>query len=306
MQHKAAHQVPVLVVGGSLVGLSLSLFLGRLGVPHMLVERHSGTSIHPRGRGNNLRTMELYRVAGIEPDIKAAASLLAANHGILQTPTLVGDAGEWLFKHIDPGGGLARFSPTAWCLCSQNDLEPVLLKGARALGGDLRYFHEMEGFEQDPEGVTAFVRDRDSDELYTVRADYLVACDGPRSPVRRRLGIGQSGPGDLFANVSVTFRSKLLAETVGDRHFICCYLTNPEADGALLPVDNKEHWVFHAPWHPEQGETLEEFTEERLQRHIRLAVGVPDLDVEITGKASWRAAERVAERYTAGRVLLAG
>ncbi|MEV5176326.1 FAD-dependent monooxygenase, partial [Streptomyces flaveolus] len=192
MQQKADHQVPVLVVGGSLVGLSLSLFLGRLGVPHMLVERHSGTSIHPRGRGNNLRTMELYRVAGLEPDIKAAASLLAANHGILQTPTLVGDAGEWLFKHIDPGGGLAKFSPTSWCLCSQNDLEPVLLKGARALGGDLRYFHEMEGFEQDPEGVTAFVRDRDSDEMYTVRADYLVACDGPRSPVRRRLGIGQS------------------------------------------------------------------------------------------------------------------
>ncbi|MFI2791489.1 FAD-dependent monooxygenase, partial [Kitasatospora sp. NPDC018614] len=62
----------------------------------------------------------------------------------------------------------------------------------------------------------------------------------------------------------------------------------------------------HAPWHPERGESLEEFTEERLQRHIRRAVGAPDLDVEITGKASWRAAERVADRYAAGRVLLAG
>ncbi|WP_406460550.1 FAD-dependent monooxygenase [Streptomyces sp. NBC_01622] len=306
MQQKADQRVPVLVVGGSLVGLSLSLFLGRLGVRHMLVERHSGTSIHPRGRGNNVRTMELFRTAGIEADIKAAAALLADNHGILQTPTLVGDAGEWLFKEIDPGGGLARFSPTAWCLCSQNDLEPVLLKSARALGGDLRYFHQMESFTQDAEGVTAVVRDRESDEVYTVRADYLVAADGPRSPVRDRLGIGQSGPGDLFANVSVTFRSKLLADTVGDRRFICCYLTDPDADGALLPVDNTENWVFHAPWHPERGETLEEFTEERLTRHIRHAVGVPDLDVEITGKASWRAAERVAERYTTGRVFLAG
>ncbi|MEU6577818.1 FAD-dependent monooxygenase [Streptomyces sp. NPDC046805] len=306
MHQKADHRIPVLIVGGSLVGLSMSLFLGRLGVRHMLVERHSGTSIHPRGRGNNVRTMELFRVAGIEPDIKAAAELLADNHGILQTPTLVGDAGEWLFKNIDPGGGLARFSPTAWCLCSQNDLEPVLLEGARRLGGDLRYSHEMETFEQDPEGVTAVVRDRATEERYTVRADYLVAADGPRSPVRSRLGIGQTGPGDLFANVSATFRSKLLAETVGDRRFICCYLTDPEADGALLPVDNEERWVFHAPWHPENGETLEEFTEERLARHIRRAVGVPDLDVEVTGKASWRAAERVADRYAAGRVFLAG
>ncbi|MGW5196479.1 FAD-dependent oxidoreductase [Streptomyces spiralis] len=306
MRQEADHRVPVLIVGGSLVGLSTSLFLGRLGVPHMLVERHAGTSIHPRGRGNNVRTMELYRVAGIEPAIKTAASLLADNHGILQTPTLVGDAGEWLFKHIDPGGGLARFSPTGWCLCSQNDLEPVLLESARALGGDLRYSHELESFEQDGEAVTAVVRDRATDERHTVRADYLVAADGPRSPVRRALGIGQTGPGDLFANVSVTFRSKLLADVVGERRFICCYLTHPDADGALLPVDNKEHWVFHAPWHPEHGETLDEFTEERLQRHIRRAIGVPDLDVEITGKASWRAAERVADRYRAGRVLLAG
>ncbi|GHK02835.1 hypothetical protein SY2F82_46320 [Streptomyces sp. Y2F8-2] len=306
MQQEADHRVPVLIVGGSLVGLSMSLFLGRHGVRHTLVERHAATSIHPRGRGNNVRTMELFRVAGIEPDIKTAASLLADNHGILQTPALVGDAGEWLFRQIDPGGGLARFSPTTWCLCSQNDLEPVLLDSARELGGDLRYSHEMESFEQDPEGVTAVIRDRGTDERYTVRADYLVAADGPRSPVRRRLGIGQTGPGDLFANVSVTFRSKLLADVVGDRRFICCYLTDPEADGALLPVDNKEHWVFHAPWHPERGETLEEFTEDRLQRHIRRAVGVPDLDVEVTGKASWRAAERVADRYAAGRVFLAG
>ncbi|MFI1363166.1 FAD-dependent oxidoreductase [Streptomyces griseochromogenes] len=306
MHQKADHRVPVLIVGGSLVGLSMSVFLGRLGVRHMLVERHSGTSIHPRGRGNNVRTMELFRGAGIEPDIRAAASLLADNHGILQTPTLVGDAGEWLFKHIDPGGGLARFSPTGWCLCSQNDLEPVLLDSARELGADLRYFHQMESFAQDADGVTATVLDRATEERYTVRADYLVAADGPRSPVRQALGIGQTGPGDLFANVSVTFRSAALAEVVGDRRFICCYLTHPDADGALLPVDNKERWVFHAPWHPEHGETLEEFTEERLQSHIGRAVGVPGLDVEITGKASWRAAERVADRYASGRVFLAG
>ena len=71
-------------------------------------------------------------------------------------------------------------------------------------------------------------------------------------------------------------------------------------------MDNREHWVFHAPWHPEHGETLEEFTDERCAEHIRRAVGVADLDVEITGKAPWHAAERVADRYRSGRVFLAG
>ncbi|MGP3634221.1 FAD-dependent oxidoreductase [Streptomyces sp. 24-1644] len=299
-------RVPVLIVGGSLVGLSASLFLGRLGIEHLLVEKHAATSTHPRGRGNNVRTMELFRTAGAEPRIRGAASVLAANHGILQAGSLTGDDQEWLFKEIDPGGALARFSPTGWCLCSQNDLEPVLVTHAREQGGDLRFSTELLSFDADGTGVTALVKNRESGEHTTVRADYLIAADGPRSPVREQLRIGRSGPGDLFHNVSITFRSRQLAAVVGDRRFIVCYLTNPEAEGALLPVDNEEQWVFHAPWQPDRGETLEDFTDERCAEHIRTATGAPGLDVEITGKAPWHAAERVADRYASGRVFLAG
>ncbi|MEV7403482.1 FAD-dependent monooxygenase [Streptomyces sp. NPDC091267] len=298
--------VPVLIVGGSLVGLSTSLFLGRLGVEHLLVEKHAATSTHPRGRGNNVRTMEVFRKAGIEPQIRAAASVLAENHGILQAGSLTGDDQEWLFKEIDPGGALARFSPTGWCLCSQNDLEPVLLDRARQQGGDLRFSTEMMSFDPDDSGVSAVLKNRETGEHTSVRADYLVAADGPRSPVREQLRIGRSGAGDLFHNVSITFRSRRLADVLGDRRFIVCYLTAPEADGALLPVDNVENWVFHAPWQPDRGETLEDFTDERCAEHIRKAVGAADIDVEITGKAPWHAAERVADRYSRGRVFLAG
>ncbi|MEU9090995.1 FAD-dependent oxidoreductase [Streptomyces sp. NPDC087901] len=299
-------QVPVLIVGGSLVGLSASLFLGRLGVEHLLVEKHAATSTHPRGRGNNVRTMEIFRRAGVEPQIRAAASVLAENHGILQAGSLTGDDQEWLFKEIDPGGALARFSPSGWCLCSQNDLEPVLLDRAREQGGDLRFSTELLSFDPDGSGVRAALKNRETGEHTTVRADYLIAADGPRSPIREQLRIGRSGAGDLFHNVSITFRSRGLADVLGDRRFIVCYLTNPEADGALLPVDNEREWVFHAPWQPGRGETLEDFTDERCAAHIRKAVGAPDIDVEITGKAPWHAAERVADRYARGRVFLAG
>lgn len=301
-----ALRVPVLVVGGSLVGLSTSLFLSRHGIPHLLVEKHSGTSTHPRGRGMNLRTMELFRVAGVEREIREASAVLAGNHGILQARSLAGDDGEWLFRQIDPGGGHRAISPSGWCLCSQNDIEPVLDARSREYGADLRFSHELCSFEQDEQGVTALVENRATGRRFPVRADYLVAADGPRSPVREALGIGQSGNGELFHNVSVTFTSHGLAAVAGDRRFIVCYLTSPGSDGALLPVNNRELWVFHAPWHPEVGEPLEAFTDDRCRDHIRAAVGVPDLDVEITGKAPWHAAERVAERYSSGRVFLAG
>jgi putative polyketide hydroxylase len=306
MTLKADDRVPVLIAGGSLVGLSAALFLARLGIGHLLVERHAQTSHHPRGRGNNLRTMELFRTARVEPRIVEAASLLAGNHGILQVETMTSGDGEWLIREVNPGGEHARISPSNWCLCSQNDLEPVLLRAARDLGGNIRFATELVSFQQDGEGVTALVRSRETGDERTVRADYLIAADGPRSPVRERLGIGHTGIGDLFHSVSIAFQAKRLAEAVGDRRFFCAYLTNEQCPSVLLPVDNEELWALHAPLHAELGETLEDFNDERCAAAIRTATGVPDLEVKITGKAQWTAAERVAERFSDGRVFLAG
>ncbi|QES51669.1 monooxygenase [Streptomyces venezuelae] len=306
MEEKFDVDVPVLVVGGSLVGLATSLFLSRHGIRHLLVEKHAGVSPHPRGRGINARTMELFRVAGAEPDIRQAAAVLEENKGLIQATSLTGGDHRWLVENTDPGGALAKFSPTRWCLCSQNNIEPVLASRSRAAGADVRFSTELISFDQDAHGVSAVVKDRDGGQHIRVRAQYLIAADGPRSPVREQLGIPQSGNGDLFHNVSITFRSRRLPEVLGDLRFIVCYLIKPGADGALLPVDNDQNWVFHAPWHPETGETMEDFTDERCVAHIRRAIGVPDLDVEIGGKAAWHAAERVADRYSMGRVFLAG
>ncbi|MFI9645819.1 FAD-dependent oxidoreductase [Streptomyces sp. NPDC052040] len=306
MKDRGNDYVPVLVVGGSLVGLSASVFLGRLGIQHRVVERHAATSAHPRGRGNNMRTMELFRTAGLEPEIRKAAATLSRNHGILQVDTLHSGNQRWLSARITGRPPEADVCSTVRCACSQNDLEPVLLEGAKALGGDIRFSTELLSFTQDEDGVQAVVQDRTSGETHTVYADYLLAADGPRSPVRQRLGIEHSGSGDLFHNISVTFRSKKLREVAGDQHFVVCYVTDPAGEGVLLPVDNEEQWVFHVPWFPERGQTMEYFTDDRCIEHIRAAAGVRDLDVEITGRAPWHAADRVANSYGEGRVFLIG
>ena len=57
--------VPVLIVGGSVVGLSMALFLAQHGISALLVERHATTSIHARAAGFNARTMELCRHVSI-------------------------------------------------------------------------------------------------------------------------------------------------------------------------------------------------------------------------------------------------
>jgi putative polyketide hydroxylase len=60
-----AQPTSVLVVGGSLVGLSAAVFMAWRGGPTVLVERHPGSSPHPRAIGFTPRTIELFRAVGL-------------------------------------------------------------------------------------------------------------------------------------------------------------------------------------------------------------------------------------------------
>ena len=64
--------VPVLIVGGSLVGLSTAMFLAARGVQCMVVERHPASAAHPRAAGYTARTLEFFDTVGLTsvPDIR--------------------------------------------------------------------------------------------------------------------------------------------------------------------------------------------------------------------------------------------
>jgi putative polyketide hydroxylase len=63
---------PVVVVGAGLAGLSTAVFLGVHGVPALVVDRHPGTSVQPKARGQMPAVMEAFRVAGVDEAIVAA------------------------------------------------------------------------------------------------------------------------------------------------------------------------------------------------------------------------------------------
>ena len=70
MDRGASEDVPVLIVGGSLVGLSAALFLRWHGVEVLAVERHAGTAINARAGHFHLRTVEILRSAGLEDAVR--------------------------------------------------------------------------------------------------------------------------------------------------------------------------------------------------------------------------------------------
>ena len=185
-------EVPVLIVGGGPVGLTASILLSQAGVRSLLVERHPATAVHPKARGINARTMEMYRQLGAEAAIRQAGLPPERAGLIVWARTL---AGEEIERRVPWRSGLqsVMVSPVRNCLCAQDDLEPVLRDYAQQQPlGELRFSTDLQSFEQDDDGVIATL-DTASGETEQVRAQYMIAADGAQSRVRRAMGVEMLG-----------------------------------------------------------------------------------------------------------------
>ncbi len=82
---------PVLIVGGGLAGLSAALFMAWRGVPTVLVEKHAGSSPHPRAMGFTTRTLEIFRAVGIAESVPE----VPLGHGRPRRIAVESLAGKW-------------------------------------------------------------------------------------------------------------------------------------------------------------------------------------------------------------------
>ena len=130
----------VLVVGGSLNGLTAALLLARRGVPCLVVERHPGTSIQYKFRGISPRSMEIYRSAGIEADIRARDLIDDRSAYIARMTNLAASDVSW--QGI-PWSDTSDLGPAAAATCDQDQLEPILRAHAERYGADVRFNAEL-------------------------------------------------------------------------------------------------------------------------------------------------------------------
>jgi len=320
MDRAVTADVPVLIVGGSLVGLSTALLLRMHGVGVLAVERHAGTAIRSRAGHFHLRTTEILRSAGLEDAVRRKSEeQYPPDGGINNVESLAGREIANYFPNLN--AGVDEFSPTVRLFINQDALEPIIRARAEELGARLRYRSECVSLEQDEQGVTAVIRDLDSGEQSSVRASYVVAADGNRSPVRDLLGIGMHGHGLLSNSITIYFRALAdLGPLLQDRNQGVHYVTNPLMRG-FFRLDRSGNAGFLvvnlvgdisrpeivaayplAPW----ANVAEGITEQRALELLRAAIGVPDIPVVIEDIATWRAVADAADSFQSGRVFLAG
>jgi rifampicin monooxygenase len=179
----------------------------------------------------------------------------------------------------------------------QNITDRLLAEHAAEAGVQVRRGCELTGLSQDSSGVTAELADGTQ-----LRARYLAGCDGGRSTVRRLLGIGFPGEPSrvdtLLGEMEVTAPPDALNAIMAEvRKSQLRFGLMPLGDGAyrvVVPADGVAADRAVPP-------TLEEF-----RQQLRAVAGT-DFGVHSPRWLSrFGDAVRLAERYRAGRVLLAG
>lgn len=284
----------VLIVGAGPTGLTAAALLARRGIESVVVERREALQRAPAAHVLRRRSMRVFRELGIEDEIHRRMPRVPI-HFITWCSTLGGvEAGRLDFRTPD-GSGL---EDGIWTNCPQNVLEPILHEHVAGL----RHSQIVMGAEcrelvPSSDEVTARVHLSDGSET-TIRADWVVACDGAGSSVRRGLGIEMAGQGALGNFFMIHFEADL-RPWIEDRPGPLFWILRPESPGTLIVHDPKTSHVFMSPVTGVENE--EEGLEDRLKGALGVSVPTRVLDLK-----TWAPHVQIAERYRQGRVFLAG
>jgi 2-polyprenyl-6-methoxyphenol hydroxylase-like FAD-dependent oxidoreductase len=291
----------VLVVGGGPTGLTLAVALGQRGVKCALIEQKEAPQFLPKMERCNARSMEIYRRMGLAEKIRSAGLPARCPMDVFIVLSCVEPP---LLHHPYPSVAEAKAQIAAcndgtlplepYQLISQYTLEPLLKSVAEQLPTvTVRYGCELLSFTQDHNSVSAQVRQSDG-STSTIRALYLVGCDGGSSIVRRQLGIRLQGEGNILQLRQALYRCDDLYERIPigkGRHYHV-------ADGQatfLIVQDSTKHFTLHS--------VVENDSD--MAAMFEKAVGMP-VNYEMLYVGQWKQNLLLAESFGSGRVFLAG
>ncbi len=303
--------VPVLIAGGGLVGLSMAMFLAQHGVKSLAIERLVGGSPLPRAGHFHLRTLELFRSAGIEDEVRRRSEADFVPEGaIIAMDNLSGRKLADIIPSLNEG--VEPLSPCRRLFINQPSLEQVLRQRAAEVGAQVLEGHEITGIEQDADGVTVTARNVGDGTTRSLRGRYLVGADGAHSKVRELLDIPYDGRGVFSNSMTIYFRANLAPQLLG-KPLSVIYINNAMF-GGFMRVDKDCQAGFigvNTVGDPKAdpvaaANAAADTSEERLVAIVRATAGVPDLPVKIVGVARWRATSDVARRFQDGRIFLVG
>jgi 2-polyprenyl-6-methoxyphenol hydroxylase-like FAD-dependent oxidoreductase len=288
----ATHRTQVVIVGAGPTGLSLACQLVRHGVDFFVVEKNAGVTPYSKAIGVHARTLEIYEQLGLAGE--------AVEQGTVAGKVRLLSGGEVRggFDLSKVGEGL---SPYPFVLMLEQSKNERLLYGyLKSHGRDVLWNTALQSFSQTGEGVTALIKTA-SGESQAVAAEYLVGCDGAKSPVRHALGLAFEG--------STFERTFYVADAQVDWGFAHDALTvslSKETFVVFFPLKGERRYrvvgVFPEEFAKDEGEVLYEEIEARIKAEAEI-----DLDIhDVEWFSTYKVHTRHVSNFSKGRCFLAG
>lgn len=293
----------VVINGGGPVGMGLAIELGQRGVRCCVVERHAEPQPIPKGQNLTQRTCEHFQAWGCEAELRTAHPLPKGSGigGMTTYGTLLSEHHyDWLNRaHVKD------YYFAANARLPQYATERVLRARAAEIEAiTIRYGWSGDGLVQDADGVSLDIVAADGAGRETLRAAYLVGCDGSRSVTRDAAGITETRSDHDRLMALLVFRSEELHDLLSRYPGKAFYnVLHPDFEGYWQffgRVDHGVSWFFHAP--VPLGTTRDNFD---FSAVLHRAVG-QDFAHEFEHIGLWDLRVAMADSYRKGRVFIAG
>lgn len=276
----------VVIVGAGPAGLTAAIALADAGADVVLLDRLAAGANTSRAAVVHARTLEVLDGFGIAADLHDRG---------LEVPRFVMYEGTDRLATIDFSGLPTPFPYTL--MIGQETTEAVLLDRLQRAGGTVLRPVEVTAVMPGEEAVTVEFTDA-AGESGSIRAGYVIGADGMHSRVREAAGIGFTGATYPESFVLADVRMDWPAP----RDEVSLHVS-PEGITVVAPLPDPEHDRFRIV------ATVAEAPEQptRAQVQALLDARCPGATVrEVLWSSRFRVHHRVADRYRAGRILLAG
>ncbi|MCU1719830.1 bifunctional 3-(3-hydroxy-phenyl)propionate/3-hydroxycinnamic acid hydroxylase [Pseudomonas sp. 5P_5.1_Bac1] len=281
------HKAQVVVLGAGPVGLAIANYLGQSGIDVLVVEKLDKLIDYPRAIGIDDESLRTVQAIGLVDQVLPHTTPWHAMRFLTPKGRCFAD-----IQPLTEEFGWSRRNAFI-----QPQVDAVLLNGLKRFGNvRILFSRDVTEFTQDDSGVSLRMEGPGAVQE-TVRGDYLVACDGGNSYVRRTLGISFDGKTAPNQWIVVDIANDPLGTP---NVYLCCDPVRPYVSAAL------PHGVRRFEFMVMPGETEAELSKPENMRRL-LAKVLPDPDrIELIRSRVYTHNARLAGQFRSKRVLLAG
>jgi 2-polyprenyl-6-methoxyphenol hydroxylase-like FAD-dependent oxidoreductase len=284
-------ETEVIIVGAGPTGLALACQLARYDVDFVIFDKKEGVTPYSKALGVHARTLEIYEQLGLA-QIAVEQGTVAGKIRFLEDGEILGEVD---LSKI--GAGLSAYP--YMLVFEQSRNEQVLYDWLKQHGHNVAWNTELESFSHDDSSVTTQLKQ--NGEARTIRSQYLVGCDGPRSPVRHGLGLAFEGSTfeRLFYVADVRIDWKFSHDALHG-----CLASNGVV--AFFPMPGEKRWRIVGAFPEGMNKNEGEVDYEDIEKHIREGAKI-DLDItEVDWFSTYKVHTRHVNKFSSGRCFVAG